>query len=388
MASAKAPGSASPSAAVKLAAFDSPLATSVNNAACLLGLTVVALDLALLIADLLERGGLVGYAFLLTFAPMFPLAAWATVVQNALRSRERARLGLPLRRRSPSPFSRTSPFADLPPGFLRTRDKVALGVFFAIGIASFFGARWGGADSPTLPFLGVPLALTVAATVMSLAERRRRAALHLGGVLGWPSPPVPAPRLARSRALLVWLLVAGPALGGIGGLVTVVQLDAYGVTRLASHGTSIVSLPRGDDVIFVGYLGESAAAPFDPAQVTVIELRTGSRVKVRWDLSADHNSPDAIPSLGLVAFDAPRDGRYRMTVDGPRGLHLFVGRSPGAEARFLVPWIALLALGMALTAVGLVGLVVRLSWRYRVVRRAPSTPPRTIEAWMAQDHVP
>jgi hypothetical protein len=87
-----------------------------------------------------------------------------------------------------------------------------------------------------------------------------------------------------------------------------------------------------------------------------------------------------------VSFIAPRDGRYAITVDGPRGLTLFVARSPGDEARLLAPWIVILVVGLAVFAMGMVALLVRISWRYRVVRRQGVGAPRTIEEWMAQDH--
>jgi len=116
----------------------------------------------------------------------------------------------------------------------------------------------------------------------------------------------------------------------------------------------------------------------------VVAIGTRTRVPTRWDPSSDHNSPDGIASLGLISFTAPRNGRYRITVTGPRGLTLFVARNPGAEARLLAGWIALLIVGLGILVFGIVCFMIRVSWRYRVVRLPGGGKPRTVEEWMSQ----
>jgi hypothetical protein len=86
----------------------------------------------------------------------------------------------------------------------------------------------------------------------------------------------------------------------------------------------------------------------------------------------------------VISFTAPRTGEYRITIDGPKGEQLFVARSPGAEARLVAGWIVFLVVGLGILLLGLISGIVRLRWRYRVVRVQGRDPPRSIEEWMAQ----
>ena len=369
-----------------LGVFESPIATSANTLVCVIGLIAATGAAALILVTLLPGAPVLPVAtFVPFFVLIFPLFAWAAIVQNTLISRERLRKGLP--RRPTFRFALwTNPFADLPEGFLRLRDKLAMALGLAVGFLSAASTSMRSPPPPNRPFLGISFTFTTIAVVIALAEHRRRRDNQLRGMVGWPQPPVPAPRLARSRALIAWLLVTGLWLAGIGGTVSAIRSNDYQYrdARLVSNGTAIVTLPGGDDVIFVGNLEEFARPPFDPSQVTVIEVGTGARVPTRWDPSSDHNSPDGIPSLGLISFTAPKSTRFRITVAGPKGLELFVTRDPGAEARLLAGWIALLACGLGVLLFGFVCLVIRVSWRYRVVRPGGGGSPRTIEEWMAQ----
>ena len=175
-------------------------------------------------------------------------------------------------------------------------------------------------------------------------------------------------------------------MAGGGGAVLVLRLTSYVnmAAELSSSGTRTVQLPGGDDVIFVGLLGEGVPAPFGPTQVTVVDLRTGAPVPTRWDPSSDHLSPHDVPSLGLISFVAPAQGRYRISVDGPKGLDLVVVRNEGAEVRLLAGWIAMLAVGVVAAVLGAVGAVRRRYWHRRVVARPDAAPPSTIEEWMAR----
>jgi hypothetical protein len=371
--------------AVRLMPFDSPLATTTNTVISVVGVVMsTAIVVALAVSLVPGAPALPVAAFIVPFVVMFPLFLWAIVVLNTLSTRERLRRGVTRRPGFFESFGR-GPLSDLPDGFLRTSDRVAMGVAFVVGFLCIIGTRKAGNDPPPRPFLGGSLVFTTAATITALAERRRRKGIHLGGILGWPRPQIPPPKLARSRGLIAWLLVCGATLVALGGGTSIVRSNDYQYheATLSSHGTTVVSLPGGDDVIFVGNLPESGPAPFSPAQVKVIEVKTDARVTAFWDPSSDHNSPDAVPSLGLVSFRAPRDGRYRITVDGPKGLRLFVARSPGDEARLLAPWVVVLVLGLGIFVAGLVALLIRINWRYRVVRRQGAAP-RTIEEWMAQ----
>ena len=369
-----------------LSLFDSPIGTTTNNLVCAAGLVSgTAAGILILLTFLPGAPKLPVGTFAPCFALAFPLVLWAVIVMNTLVGWERMRKGLPRRLSRRIAFA-SSPFADLPEGFLRVRDKVAMGLGLAIGFFAASSAPMNSAAPPNRGFLGVSFAFTTIATVIALAEHRRRSSLHLQGVLGWPQPPVSAPRLARSRSLIVWLLVTGAGLAAVGGTVSVLRSNDYQYreARLVSDGTTTVTLPGGDDVIFVGNLLESAMPPFDPAQVIVVAIGTRTRVPTRWDPSSDHNSPDGIASLGLISFTAPRNGRYRITVTGPRGLTLFVARNPGAEARLLAGWIALLIVGLGILVFGIVCFMIRVSWRYRVVRLPGGGKPRTVEEWMSQ----
>jgi len=369
----------------RLGVFDSPIGTSINNVACVVGLISATSSGILLLATVLPGASrLPVAAFVAPFVLMFPIALWAVVIQHTLIRWERERTGAPgppLGRYVPG----SSVFKELPKGYLRAGDKVAMGLGVALAFAAVATTPTSGVALPSRPLLGVSFAFTTGATLLALAEHRRRKGLHLQGVLAWPAPPVPAPRLARSRSMIAWLLVTGAALGAIGGTVTVVRGNAYQYDepRLVSNGSTTVPLPGGDDVIFVGNLLEGASPPFSPSQVTIVSIRTGARVAARWDPSTDHNSPDAIPSLGVISFTAPTSGEYRITIAGPPGVPLFVSRSPGAEARLLAGWIALWVAGAAVALFGVVCLLIRVSWRYRTVSR-PAGPPRTIEQWMSE----
>lgn len=369
----------------KLMPFDSALATTANNVVFAVGLCSATAVVVLLAVTLLPGAPQLGAAaFVPSFLLAFPLFFWAVVVQRTLVRRERLEKGLPAR---PTLTESLGGGAfDQPEGFLRGGDKVVLAVAFAVGMVCIFTTRAVGNATPARPFLGGALVFTTAATVVALAEHRRRKRIHLGGVLGWPKPPTPPPMIGRSRAFIAWLLVTGLALIAVGGGTLVERVNAYEnhEARLPSHGSTTVRLPGGDDVIFVGHLLESGPLPFGPAQVTVTEVRTGAPVHAFLDPSNDHNSPNEIPSLGLISFDAPAAGAYRITIDGPKGLTLFVARSPGNEARLVAAWVVMLVIGVGIAITGLVALLIRINWRYRVVR-SQTKSPGTIEEWMAQN---
>ena len=379
-----------PEATATLGLFDSPIGTTTNTIVGAVGVTSATIA-AILIGITWIDGApkLPAWVFVPFFLLMFPLFLWAVGVQNVLIGRERQRKGLPRRPSFRQGIGKSS-FSDLPDGFLRARDWVAMGSGFVVAFVCFKSTNLEGSAPPSRPFLGIAFAFTTFATVVALAEHRRRKSIHLQGVLGWPQPPVPAPRLGRSRGLIAWLLVSGLAIAAIGGTVSVRRLNdyQYGESRLASDGTSTVSLPGGDNVIFVGNLPVSARPPFGPAQVVVIEVRNGLRVSTRWDPSTDHNSPDGVPSLGVISFTTPKSGRYRITISGPSGEKLFVARSPGAEARLVAGWIALLVVGIGILLLGTICVIVRVSWRYRVVRSQVRAPPQTIDEWAAQSGSP
>jgi hypothetical protein len=372
------PSALATGASTKLGPFDSPIATTLNTVIFAVGATAATGTAILLVVSLLPGRVLPTWGFVPSFLLMFPLFLWAVLVINTLVTRDRAR-----RRFAGEPvYGRSLSFADLPQGFLRTIDKILIGVTMGVAVLCVWTATGQGNSVPIRPFLGVALVFTTASCVVTSAEHRRRKQIHLGGMLGWPLPPVAAPRLGRSRALIAWLLLSGLAFAVVGGTVAIVRFNNYGDTRLNSHGTSTVTLPGGDDVIFVGDLSRGTTPPFDPAQVRVIEVATGRRVATRWDPSSDHNSPYDVPSIGLISFTAPAAGRYRITIDGPRGELLTVARSPGAEARLVAGWIAFGVVGIGILLFGAICLVVRISWRYRTVR-AEGARPRTIEEWMA-----
>lgn len=140
-----------------------------------------------------------------------------------------------------------------------------------------------------------------------------------------------------------------------------------------------MSLPGGNDIILVGYLGNGDTDPFGRSQVSVVSMRTGRRVRTYWGTSGDHDSPDE--------FHAPFDETYRITIHTSSHPILFVQRSPGDEWRMLAPWIAATGVGLALLVTGLVGLLLRLRWRYMTVDYERRPGPSTIEEWMAQPHV-
>jgi hypothetical protein len=374
----------------KIGVFDSPIGTTTNNVACIIGLaSATAAGVLIVITWLDGAPTLPPWTFVPCFLLAFPMFVWAFGIVNVLAGRERRREGTPRKPRFLGGYQRIQ-FADLPKGFLRARDWVVIGAGYVVAFACFRTTRLEQSAPPNRPFLGLAFAFTTFATVVALAEHRRRKSLHLQGVRGWPQPLIPAPRLGRSRGLIAWLLLLGLVLSAVGGTVAAHRLNDYqdGKARLDSDGSSSVTLPGGDDIIFVGYLGESAQPPFDPAQVVVLEVRTGRRIPTRWDPSSDHISPVGIPSLGLISFTTPSDGRYEITIDGPKGLQLFVARSPGAEARLVAGWVALLVVGLAAILLGLVCMLVRIGWRYRVVRVQDRGPPRSVEEWMAQGESP
>lgn len=191
--------------------------------------------------------------------------------------------------------------------------------------------------------------------------------------------------MARSPVLLGWLFVLGLSLAVSGATVTAVRLHAYldDAAQLSSSGTRIVQLPGGDDVIFVGERDQSDAQPFGPAQVSVIDERTGASVPTRWDPSTDELSPRGEASRGLVSFVAPTAGPYRISIDGPRGLAVVVVRNEGSEARLVASWVATLVVGLAVVVAALVGAISRWRWRARA-RRVAATPTKSVEEWMAR----
>jgi hypothetical protein len=354
------------------------MATSLIGIAVGLGALLAAAEAALVAVTWLpgERNLLpeaVAWPFVLLVVPLVVGAASCVMGRSV---RERARTGVPAPR-----FGRPA-WTTLPPEFISMREWIGI----VLGFAALFGLTSLGSPNAARHLLTFAFGFTMIATMLSAAERRGRRSRHLRGVLGWPQPPVPPRGLARSRLLISWLLAVGLGLTASGAAALVLRLNAYtdGAAQLSSSGVRTVQLPGGDDVIFVGLLGERAPRPFGPLQVNVVDLRTGMPVPTRFDPSSDHLSPRDVPSLGLISFVAPAAGSYRISIDGPKGLFVVVVRNEGAEARLLAGWIAMLAVGVVLMVMGVVGLLRWLYWRYRVVAGPGSQPPSTIEEWMAR----
>lgn len=166
--------------------------------------------------------------------------------------------------------------------------------------------------------------------------------------------------LYRSRATVATLLASGLVVLAVGAGFGFAKLVAdESLVRVDSSGTSVVTLPSGQDLLYVGLLGEHAPRPFGPGQVHIVQLSTGRVIRSRFDPSLDRNSPDGVASLGLISFVIPQPGSFRVTIDGPRRLSVWAGTSPGTTVRQLAPWMVVTGLGLSSLVLGVVGVMVR-----------------------------
>lgn len=178
-------------------------------------------------------------------------------------------------------------------------------------------------------------------------------------------------RLPASRPLIAMVVSCGLALTAVGVGFGFAKLNAdNNLTPVQSDGTVTVTLPSGQDLLYVGLLGEHSPPPFGPSQVQIVQVSSGRTITTKYDPTHDHNSPDGIGSLGLISFVIPTAGRYRVTINGPRGLRIWAGTSPGTTVRQLVPWLVTSGLGLAVLGLGIASAVTRSRGRRTIVLRA------------------
>lgn len=323
--------------------FESAAATSLNDLAAALG---VASVYAVLGGLSLGPTSTIELVFLALAAP---ICAWSLYVIQELRHRGLKVASLWRNRFNP----RDSAFTRLRTVLAVYRDLFLLltGVSSALGSLAIRGGT---------PVVGIADFVTAGATVLALGEARRRRREGSFGLWGEPLQPTLPMWLYRSRATVATLLASGLVVLAVGAGFGFAKLVAdESLVRVDSSGTSVVTLPSGQDLLYVGLLGEHAPRPFGPGQVHIVQLSTGRVIRSRFDPSLDRNSPDGVASLGLISFVIPQPGSFRVTIDGPRRLSVWAGTSPGTTVRQLAPWMVVTGLGLSSLVLGVVGVMVR-----------------------------
>lgn len=359
--------------------FESPAATSLNDLVAALASVSVFAVLGVVAAGGSSEVATVAYWPALVLTP--PFCVWALYVLKTLRSRGSVRESLWPRpvspRRRPSALDRVWRVLGV------YRDVTIL----SSGIAAVLGLSEGLSGHRTVVW--VADFLTACAAEIAITEGRRRRRAGTLGLLG-ELPRARAPAwLSGSRPLLTSIAACGLVLAGAGvGFGFQRLVNELDLKPLRSDGSVTVTLPGGQDLIYVGSLGERAPRPFGPSDVRIVDVATGKTVPSRFDPSVDENSPDDIGSLGLISFVIPVSGRYRVTIHGPSGLRVWAGTSPGTNVRDLVPWFVTTGVGVALIALFVFGA----TERRRERRAALGVPARdedgrglVVTGWQPQE---
>jgi hypothetical protein len=183
--------------------------------------------------------------------------------------------------------------------------------------------------------------------------------------------PTAAPevRFRRPRSRIVWtLVIAGIVLGGLGFTMTAVKaFGPFFKPAFDVPGESLESLGAGRYMVFerngsntdLGpvHFSQSGFTHVDAQDVTV-EGPDGLPVPVRRTSANETLTQGSSIYTGVAEFNAPKSGRYRVSVQGQSG-EVIVGREMLDALRSGLGWILLAIVGFVLLVAGLIVAVAR-----------------------------
>jgi Protein of unknown function (DUF2510) len=177
-----------------------------------------------------------------------------------------------------------------------------------------------------------------------------------------PAKP-PGPRLSVSLVVVV----IGVVLAVVGGV--------QGITKIVHSVTSPVETTPADihrhlsTGTYEIYVSESLFASLSPSQVSVMS-EAGQPVPVSGPGSTTETlTRNSNSYRGQLKFTITKAGDYDIRVGGPSGVPFIVSNSLGDLVKRVLPWFALLGLGVLLAIVGAILAIVGVVSRSRARRR-------------------
>jgi hypothetical protein len=197
------------------------------------------------------------------------------------------------------------------------------------------------------------------------------------------APPAKPPGPRLSISLIV--IVVGVVLAVIGGV--------QGITKIVHSVTSPVEVTPADihrhlsTGTYEIYVSESFFASLSPSQVSVMS-DAGQPVPVSGPGSTTETLTRGSTSYrGQLTFTIHQAGDYDVRVGGPSGVPFVLSNSLGDLVKRVLPWFALLGLGVLMAIVGVVLAIVGAVGRSRA-RRRPQTPGYQVPRYQPAGYPP